>query len=148
MAQTNVFGYDTFMICEGSLRNIESKGRVIGFAVDLRIANYRGYILSQVEDLHISVDGRVVPRDDLRFTIDGRSYTLEQMETTIDDRWEWLQTATLSCAWPGGLTPGAHDLTVEEHIRASYLPFTAVSIASKTLTLGAPCQDSVLMGTA
>lgn len=135
MAQTNVFGYDTYMICEGSLRNVESGGQVVGFAVDLRIANYRGYILSQIEDLRISVDGQPVARGDLRFSIEGRSYTLDEMEHTIDDRWEWLQVATLTCARPGGLAPGEHRLTVEEHIRASYLPFTAVSMASKTLAL-------------
>jgi hypothetical protein len=53
MAVGNVFGYDTYMICDDTLRNIGENGQITGFALDLRIANYRGYLLSQIEDIRI-----------------------------------------------------------------------------------------------
>ena len=135
MSLSNIFGYDTYMIRDRSLRNVAQDGKVIGFELQLRLANYRGYILSQVEDIRISVDGEPVARDDIRFTLDGRTYTLAGMESVTDDRWGILQVATVLCLKPGGLAPGSHAVTVEEHIRASYIPFTAVTVASKQIEL-------------
>jgi hypothetical protein len=135
MARGNVFGYETYMICEKGFSNVESRGQIVGFRLNLRIANYRGYILSQIEDIKVAVDGVPIARPDLRVKFGAREYTLDQMETVTDDRWEWKQVASVTCLKPGGLDPGKHVLEVEEHIRASYLPFVAVAHATKTLTL-------------
>ena len=135
MARGNFFGYDAYIICDNSLRNLSEGDEVIGFEVELRIANYRGYLLSQIEDVRISVDGNWVDRSQLRFAINGRQYTLPEMETVIDNRWGILDRATLTCLMPGGLSPGSHEITVEEHIRASYVPMTAIAFASKTLAM-------------
>jgi hypothetical protein len=135
MARGNVFGYETYMICEEGFSNIERHGRVVGFNLSLRIANYRGYILSQIEDIRVSVDGEPIPRAAMRVKFGSKEYTLEQMETVTDDRWELKQVASVTCLKRGGLTAGSHLVAVEEHIRASYLPFVAVAHASKTLTL-------------
>lgn len=133
MARGNFFGYEAYMICDGSLRNVARDGEVIGFQLDLRIANYRGYLLSQIEDLRVEIDGRWVEREAIRFSIRGNDYTLAEMEDTIDDRWGILDRATVTCLTPGGLAAGQHLITVEEHIRASYIPMTAVAFATKTL---------------
>jgi hypothetical protein len=135
MARGNVFGYETYMICEDGFSNLESRGQVIGFRVNLRIANYRGYILSQIEDIKVAVDGVPIARADMRVKFGAKEYTLDQMETVTDDRWEWKQVASVTCLKSGGLAAGKHVLEVEEHIRASYLPFVAVAHATKTLTL-------------
>jgi hypothetical protein len=135
MARGNVFGYETYMICEEGFSNLESRGKIVGFRVNLRIANYRGYILSQIEDIKIAVDGVPIARADMRVKFGAKEYTLDQMETVTDDRWEWKQVASVTCLKPGGLVAGKHVLEVEEHIRASYLPFVAVAHAAKTLTL-------------
>ena len=135
MARGNVFGYDSYMICDNSLRNVSEGGQVIGFALDLRIANYRGYLLSQVEDVRLSVDERWLEREQLRFAINGKQYTLLEMETETDNRWGILDRATLTCLTAGGLSPGPHEITVEEHIRASYIPMTAIAHSTKTLVL-------------
>jgi len=135
MARGNVFGYETYMIRDGSLRNVYEGSHAIGFQLELRIANYRGYILSQVEDIRVSVDGTPVPREAIRFGVGGRVYTLAEMETVVDDRWELRQVATVTCLQPGGLAAGPHRVTVEEHIRASYIPFVAVAQATKSLRI-------------
>lgn len=137
MARGNFFGYETYLICEDGFRNVEESGKRIGFALNLRLANYRGYLLSQIEDICISVDGVPVPRAAIRFRVGGKTYTLREMENITDHRWELTQVATVTCLWPGGLTCGEHQLDVEEHVRVSYIPMVAVAYASKRLTLAA-----------
>lgn len=135
MARGNFFGYETYMICEDGFGNVQKEGQVIGFQVSLRLANYRGYVLSQIEDITLCVDGEAMARETLRFSVGGKTYTLDEMETTVDNRWELRQTAVLTCLKPGGLAPGRHEVSVEEHVRASYIPMTAIAFATKTLTL-------------
>ena len=137
MAQGNVFGYGTYMICDDGFRNIVENGRAIGFQLHMRLANYRGYLLSQIEDIRISVDGESIPRGDIRFSIGGRTYTLDEMEEVVDNRWELRQVATVTCLKAGGLAPGVHEISAEEHIRASYIPMTAVARLTRKLTLPA-----------
>ncbi len=135
MAVGNVFGYDTYMICEEGLKNVEVNGEVVGFQLHMRIANYRGYILSQIENIKITVDGEEIPRKDIRFSLGERTYTLEEMETVYDDRWEIKQIATITCLKQGGLKPGPHEIEAEQHIRASYIPMIAASNSKKTLSI-------------
>lgn len=137
MSVGNVFGYDTYMICENSLTNVVEDGVVTGFSVDLRIANYRGYLLSQIEDVQIVVDGEKQARADLTFILNGKAYALDDMETVIDDRWGILDVVTLFCRKPGGLSAGSHEIYVEEHVRASYIPMIAVSSATRAMDIAA-----------
>jgi hypothetical protein len=135
MARGNVFGYGTYMIQEDGFRNVEENGRCIGFQLRMRLANYRGYILSQIEDIRVNVDGEQIPRENIRFSLGKKSYTLDEMENVVDDRWELLQVATVTCLKPGGLAAGEHTVTAEEHIRASYIPMLAVAQLTKRLVI-------------
>jgi Domain of unknown function (DUF6379) len=135
MVPGNVFGYEFYMIQPDGFRNVKRAGEVIGFQLRLRLANYRGYILSQVEDVRVMVDDDRVARGDIRFGIENRSYRLDEMESATNDRWEILQVATVTCLKPGGLASGKHTLNVEEHVRASYIPMVAVASARRELTL-------------
>ncbi|MBS0422665.1 MAG: hypothetical protein JSR66_33470 [Proteobacteria bacterium] len=123
------------MLCDDGFRNVEENGRRIGFQLRMRLANYRGYLLSQIEDIRISVDGDAIPRKDIRFAIGGKTYTLDEMEEVVDNRWELRQVATVTCLKPGGLTAGEHEVSAEEHIRASYIPMVAVARLTRTLRL-------------
>lgn len=136
MARGNFFGYDAYIFSDSNLRNLVEDGEVVGFQLDVRIANYRGYLLSQIEDVRVEVDGQWIGRDQMRFAVNGREYRLAEMETVTDNRWGILDRATLTCLLPGGLAAGEHELTVEQHIRASYVPMTTIAFATKTLTLG------------
>ena len=138
MSVKNVFGYGDYMLRDEGFCNVVEDGKTVGFQLHMRLANYRGYLLSQIEDIRISVDGEAVPRDAIRFSIGGKTYTLEQMETVVDNRWELRQVATVTCLKAGGLAPGMHEITAEEHIRASYIPVAAVASLSRQLTLGEP----------
>ena len=129
----NFFGYETYIIVDGSLRNVVRNGKIEGFSVDLRLANYRGYLLSQIEDVRICVDKEWMKREFLRFKINGREFTIDEMEHVTDERWGLLDVAVLTCLRPGGLSSGAHEITVEEHMRPSYVPMTTVAWLTKTL---------------
>ncbi len=135
MARGNFFGYEPYMICEDGFRNIEQAGRAVGFQLNMRLANYRGYILSQIEDIRVSIDNAAIPREDIRFSVGKKTYTLDEMENVVDDRWELRQTATITCLKPGGLAAGPHEIKAEQHVRASYIPIVAVAYASKRLVL-------------
>jgi hypothetical protein len=95
-------------------------------------------VLSQIEDIKVVVDDTPIAREAIRVKFGAKEYTLQEMESVTDDRWELRQVALVTCLKPGGLEPGKHVVTVEEHIRASYIPFTAVAHATKTLTLALP----------
>jgi len=133
----NVFGYDIYMISEEGFCNVVENGKVIGFQLLMRLANYRGYILSQIEDIKINVDGLQIAREDISLRLGDRSYTLDEMADVVDERWEISQTAIVTCLLDDGLKPGVHEIKAEQHIRASYIPITAVSSVSKQLTLTA-----------
>lgn len=135
MTHGNPFGYDSYMICDDGFRNVAENGKLVGFQLRMRLANYRGYVLSQIEDIRIAVDGQAIPRQDIRFSVSGKTYTLDEMEEVVDDRWELRQVATVRCLKSGGLAPGEHEVSAEEHIRASYLPMTAVARLTKKLML-------------
>lgn len=135
MVPGNLFGYEVYMIHPDGFRNLKHSGAVTGFQLRLRLANYRGYMLSQLEDIRVTVDDERVARGDIRFAIEDRSYRLDEMESVTNDRWEILQLATLTCLKPGGLAPGKHSVYVEEHVRASYIPMVAVASARRELTL-------------
>ena len=135
MARGNFFGYDTYIICDNTLRNLTDSEKIVGFALELRIANYRGYLLSQVEDVRVNVDGQWMDRGTLRFAINGKQYTLPEMETVTDNCWGILDRATLSCIHPGGLAAGSHEVPIEEHIRASYIPIAAIAFSTKTMVV-------------
>ena len=131
----NFFGYETYIIRDRSLHNVRRDGEVVGFALELRIANYRGYLLSQIEDVRICIDGEWMERESLRFKVNGREFTLDEMADVTDERWGLLDVATLTCLRRGGLSAGVHRITIEEHIRPSYIPMTAVAWLIKDVEL-------------
>ncbi len=127
--------YDKHIICDGSLRNVREGSQVIGYSIDARLPYYRGQPLCIVEDLVVTVDGNKADRDALRFGVRGKSWSLAEMETVADERWEFGEVATITVLHPGGLTPGAHEVTLAEQLRISYLPWSPVTSTTKTLAI-------------
>ncbi len=123
---------DKLMIVEDSLENVAG-----GFAFLGRLPYYRGLGLSMVEDIQVTVDGEVIPREDVRFSVRGKTYTLDEMETVYDDRWNFGEKATIIALKPGGLAPGKHTLEFAVRNRISYLPFVPTTKCVKELALAA-----------
>jgi hypothetical protein len=129
--------FDSYIIGEGTVRNVESDGKVTGFAFDTRITYYRGLGVSMVEPFEVTLDGTAVPASDLRFSIGERTWTFDELAQDFDSRWELTETAVLTIVRPGGLTPGEHELDVTEVLRVSYLPFPARSHCHRTVQAAA-----------
>ncbi|MFM6830047.1 MAG: DUF6379 domain-containing protein [Novosphingobium sp.] len=120
------------MIVEGSLETVEG-----GFSFLGRLPYYRGLGLSMIEDIQVSVDGELLPREAIRFSVRGKTYTLDEMETVYDDRWNFGEKATI-IALNGGLPAGGtHAITFAVRMRVSYLPFVPTTKDTKQLSLAA-----------
>ena len=135
--------YERFLIVPDSLRNVRRDGDVVGFEFDVRIGYYRGVRLAMVEEIEVTVDGEVIPRERRRFAVGGRSFSFEEMEAVTDVRWEFGDAATIFVERPAGLDAGTHVIEVSEAIRIAYASGYARARASKELTLleesGARC---------
>lgn len=128
---------DKLMIVEDSLANVAENGQNTGFAFLGRLPYYRGLGLSMIEDIQVTVDGEVIPREDVRFSVRGKTYTLDEMETVYDDRWNFGEKATITALKPGGLAAGPHRLEMAVRNRVSYLPFVPTTKCVKDVALAA-----------
>jgi len=119
--------YDQHIIFPDSVRNTRSDAGVEGWELGARLPYYRGQTLSAVEDIGLAIDGEKVPREQIRFSVRGKSWTLDELETVYEERWEFGEVARISVAQPGGLAPGAHQVTASVQLRISYLPWSPVT---------------------
>lgn len=122
--------FDKYILVDGSLR-----GTADGFSFDVMLGYYRGLGLSMIEDLLVSVDGQVVPRDAILFDEGKGPITLSDMAHSYDRRWPFGSKATIAVKHTQPLAAGDHQLSLKEVLRISYLPFPLVAEDSKTLTL-------------
>ncbi|KAA9160689.1 TIM barrel protein [Amycolatopsis acidicola] len=130
---------EKYLLETQGLRNVTADGKVIGFEVRIRIGYYRGVSLAIVSDLELAVDGEAFRDGQLLFGVGGRQYTMSEMAAEESARWEFDEPALLTVLKPGGLTPGAHEITIRQAILPSYMPGNGfVSVATRTMTL---CQD-------
>ncbi len=129
--------FDSYIIGEGTVRNVVRDGEVVGFAFDTRITYYRGLGVSMVEPFEVVLDGKAIPAENLRFTLGERTWTFAELAGEFDARWELTEPAVLTVLLPGGLTPGKHELDVTEVLRVSYLPFPARSQFRRTVEVAA-----------
>ena len=128
--------FDRYMICEDTVRNVSTDGRVRGFEFGARLPYYRGIGLSMVEDVAVTVDGEKVRRDSVRVTVGGRTFTLDEMETEYEARWEFGDIVTVTVLKDGGLSKGEHKLELVEQLRVSYMPFPLQGKDAKVVRIG------------
>ncbi|WP_194793313.1 C-glycoside deglycosidase beta subunit domain-containing protein [Raineyella fluvialis] len=133
--------FDTYIVGEGSVRNVVEDDQVVGFAFDTRLAYYRGLGVSMVEPYQVRVDGgEPIPTEQLRFGLGGRTWTFDQLAHDGDSRWELTDTATITALVPGGLAPGEHRIEALQPLRISYLPFPSRTAYARTVTI--PSHDA------
>lgn len=115
MFERNMFNKDSF-------KNIEKDGVIIGFQFDFKAQYYRGFTLSILRDIKVTVDDVTYDRDAIRFTLEGDTFTLDEMETVITYRWKFGQYATVTVLKEGGLAKGSHHIQSTQVIAPSYMP--------------------------
>lgn len=129
--------FDRYLIVENSLRNTGPADTPDGFAFEAKLGYYRGLGLSMVEELNVAIDGEPVPREDVRFDEGKGPLTLDEMASAYDRRWPFGQAATILVRRPGGFPPGEHELSLQQRLRVSYMPFPSFNNDRKTVSVGA-----------
>jgi hypothetical protein len=127
--------FEKYMIVDHDLKNVVEDGKISGFQFGARLPYYRGVCLSMVEEIEVSLDGKVLPQDKVLITVNGNTYDLWQRENETDDRWEMGEVAALTVLKDGGIPAGTHQLGLKINIRIGYLPFPAIRVASKNITI-------------
>ena len=113
--------FDSFLIRKDSLENFTENGKVAGFKFAVRIADYRGCILSLHNGYYIEVDGEVYPREVQRFEINGKPpRTFEELKTCVWEHWDYDDEGIVWVYKDGGLAPGMHHIGLQQSILAAY----------------------------
>ena len=128
--------FEKYMVVETNAKNVEENNQITGFQFEARLPYYRGVSLSMVQEIEVSVDGKVFPQDAVLITVHGNTYALTERENELEDRWEMGEVATLTVKHPGGLAKGSHEVGLKINIRIGYLPFPAIRNAvPKTINI-------------
>ena len=115
--------FDNNVFIEGTCRNVEEDGKVIGFEMKTHITYYRGIPLSMVNYLKVAVDGEEVPAEDIRFAVDPYDwFTLDEMKTVGTIKWEYGTPGTVRVLKEGGLSKGEHEVRLTVCTRTAYIP--------------------------
>lgn len=113
--------FERFFVREDSLHNVRRDGKVTGFAIAVRNANYRGVYLSLHNGYFLEVDGVRYGRDVQTFEINGElPRDFAEIATCVHEHWDYDDEGLLHVACPGGLAPGAHVVRIQQSVLAAY----------------------------
>lgn len=111
-------------------KNTETAGKTTGFEFQFKAQYYRGFTLSILRDIKITIDGEDISRENISINVNGETFTLEEARTVVDSnyRWEFGEYATVYVNKEGGLASGAHHIKAVQIIAPSYMPFQLESV--------------------
>ncbi|KAA9165545.1 hypothetical protein FPZ12_005610 [Amycolatopsis acidicola] len=113
--------FENFLIREDSLRNDRRDGKVVGFSLAARNANYRGVYLSLHNGYYLEVDGVHYPTAVQSFEINGKPPRgFDEIRTAVWEHWDYDDEGILHVAAPGGLAPGEHTIRFQQSVLAAY----------------------------
>ena len=109
---------------EGTCKNVEENGEIIGYKMKTHNVYYRGLPLSMINFVTVETDNEKVSPIDIRFTADNIDwFTLDEMETVALIKWEYGIPATVRVLKKGGLSQGEHEVSLTVSARTAYIPF-------------------------
>jgi len=113
--------FDSFLIRDNSLENVVKDGKVVGFRFGVRIADYRGCILSLHNGYYVEVDGVVYPREVQKFEINGKPpRSFEELKTCVWEHWDYDDEGMVYVEKEGGLAPGKHHIGLQQSVLCAY----------------------------
>lgn len=128
--------FDNNIFIEGTCKNVEENGTVIGFEMKTHITYYRAIPLSMVNYLKVAVDGEEVPAEDIRFAVDPYDwFTLEEMKTVGTIKWEYGTPGTVRVLKEGGLSKGEHEVRLTVCTRTAYIPVPLEGIMTRKVVI-------------
>ena len=110
------------VIVDDSLRNEYRNGKIMGYAFDVRLSNYRGHFLSAIDCLEVTVDGEKVAEEVITFCLKGKELSVSQVKEAYTEFWRLLDPAVIKIHKPGGLMAGSHEIDLKLMLRVPYLP--------------------------
>lgn len=128
--------FDTYVLSENSLKNVEENGEITGFEMKSLIPYYRGIPCSMVHLVEVLVDGVEVPQESILFSPDGEDFfTLNELKTVASYRWEYGEEAVIRVKQDGGLPKGTHKVTLRLAVRVAYIPVPFVGQRTDEVTI-------------
>ena len=128
--------FDNNVFIEGTCKNVEENGKIIGFEMQTHITYYRGIHLSMINFLAVEVDGVKVPEENIRFTPDHIDwFTLKEMETVGTIKWEYGEPGTVRVLQESGLSKGTHEVHLTVCTRTAYIPVPLEGNMTRTVTI-------------
>ena len=113
--------FDRFLIREDSLHNVTENDKIIGFKFAVRIADYRGCILSLHNGYYIACDGIEYPKSVQKFEVNQKPpRDFEEIKNCVWEHWNYDDEAYVHVSKEGGLTPGKHEIKLQQSILAQY----------------------------
>jgi len=103
-------------------KNVLEGGEIVGFQIPFRATYYRGLWLTQLRPATVTVDGEKFEGNQITWTINGKKYEQVELANYPDVNWNIQDLAIFTVRKPGGLKLGLHDIEVQFHFSASYLP--------------------------
>lgn len=128
--------FDNNVFIEGTCKNVEENGKIIGYEMQTHITYYRSIPLSMINYFHVECDGEKVPDEDLRVAFDPYDwFTLEEMKTVGSIKWEYGTPATVRVLKEGGLSKGDHDVKLTVCTRTAYIPVPLEGNMTRKVTI-------------
>ena len=128
--------FDNNVFIKDTCKNVVEDGKVIGFEMQTHITYYRAIPLSMINHLKVAVDGVEVPAEDIRFTPDRIDwFTQKEMETVSEIKWEYGVPGTVRVLKEGGLSKGAHEVTLTVCTRTAYIPVPLEGVMTRTVVI-------------
>ncbi|WP_322094139.1 C-glycoside deglycosidase beta subunit domain-containing protein [Paraburkholderia bannensis] len=113
--------FENFLIRPDGLRNETRDGKIVGFSLAVRHANYRGCFLSLHNGYFIEVDGVEYPVDAQTFEINGKPpRSFDTIRGAVYEHWHYDDEGIVHVAAPGGLAPGEHAVRFQQSVLAAY----------------------------
>ena len=114
--------FDNFLIRSDSLKNdVDENGKVVGFQLAARNANYRGVYLSLHNGYYLCVDGVEYPRDLQTFEVNGKApRDFTRIAKAVWEHWDFDDEGIIHVKKEGGLEPGTHEIRFQQSVLAAY----------------------------
>lgn len=109
-----------YVLCEEPFENVYEQGEFKGFALEMRVPNYRGLRLSLVGGIRILVDDIEYPQDSLRITSGGETYLFEELCTVAQGYWRFTEPIRVLVCCDKPLDKGVHKVEAYAAIRITY----------------------------
>jgi hypothetical protein len=128
--------FDSNVFIEGTCRNVEENGKIIGYEMETYITYYRGIPLSMINFLKVETDGKEESSESIRFTADHIDwFTLKEMTTVAEIKWEYGARGTVRVLKEGGLSKGTHKVHLTVCTRTAYIPVPLEGNMTREVTI-------------